>query len=98
MKKTSETFIDKTVVFFLVHLVLGCFLVPIGIVGWQIYEYLRHDIWSSMSIVSALQWGGVKWASAPTDWVGLHRILEWMPLSLTFVVVGILILVAANTD
>jgi len=72
---------------------LGFFLGPIGIVGWQIYEYLRHDIWNSVSVVSALQWLGVKWAIVPTDWVGLHRILEWTPMSLTLVAIGVLILV-----
>ncbi len=95
MEKTNETNIGVTVGLFLV---LGFILVPIGIVGWQIYEYLRHDIWNSLSVVSALQWGGVKWANAPTDWVGLHRILDWMPLSLALVAIGILILVGLNTD
>jgi hypothetical protein len=75
-------------------LIMGYILLPVGLVGWQIYHYLRHDIWNSVSVVSALQWSGVKWAIAPTDWLGLHRILEWMPLSLAFVVIGILILFA----
>ncbi len=95
MEKTNETNIGEIVhVFF----GIGPILVPIGIVGWQIYEYLRHDIWNSLSVVSALQWWGVKWANAPTDWVGLHRILDWIPLSLAFAAIAVWFFLVAKTD
>lgn len=60
----------------------------VGVVGWQVYEYLRYNIWSSVSVITALQWMKIQWALNPTDWIGLYNILRMIPLSLTMIVIG----------
>lgn len=60
----------------------------LGVVGWQVYEYLRYNSWDSISIITALQWMKIQWAFNPTDWIGLYNILGMVPLSLTMIVVG----------
>jgi hypothetical protein len=72
-----------------VLLMLGWILTPLAIVGWQIYGYLRHAIWQPLSVLDTLLFINVKWAENPTDWIGLHHVLELTPLS-----VGIIILSA----
>ena len=67
-------------------------LTPIGILGWQVYGYLRYAVWNSLSVIDALRWLGSKWAlSTPTDWTGLYSILNWTPLSVGVFVLGVLI-------
>lgn len=68
----------------------------IFVVVWQIYRYLRYDIWTSVSVIDALRWSSVMWAHNPTDWLGIYRILDWMPLSLAFPSIGIFVLVSAR--
>jgi hypothetical protein len=56
---------------------------------WQIYEFLRFDVWYSVSLMDVLRTAEVRWATVPTDWFGLYRILEWMPLSLLLPIIGV---------
>ncbi len=67
-----DTFV--TIAFFL------WILTPLGILGWQIYGYLRYAVWNSLSVIDSLRWLGSEWASNPTDWTGLYSVLEWTPL------------------
>jgi hypothetical protein len=67
----------------------------ICLVVWQIYRYLRYDVWTTVSVIDALQWSSVKWAHNPTDWLGLYRILDLMPLSLALPSIGITITMLA---
>src|SRR5437016_2170004 len=64
-------------------------LTAVGIVGWQLYSYLRSGAWPSLSIMSVLLWLDVDWARAPSDWVGVHKLLSQLPLSLAFLVAGV---------
>lgn len=58
------------------------------VVGWQVYEYLRYNIWTPVSVVTALEWMKIQWALNPTDWVGLYNILRKVPLSVAMIVSG----------
>ena len=60
-----------------------------GIVGWQVYAYLKLGAWQALSVVTALVWLNVDWARSPHDWVGVHKLLDGMPLSLTAFLAGI---------
>lgn len=60
----------------------------VGVIGWQVYEYLRYSIWNPVSVVAALQWMKIQWASNPTDWIGLFNILTMIPLSLASIALG----------
>ncbi len=64
-------------------------LTAIGIVGWQIYSYLKLGEWPSLSVISVLSWCNIEWARSPSDWVGVHRILNEFPLSLASFFAGI---------
>jgi hypothetical protein len=59
----------------LVHQALACF---------------KGSIWPSVSVVTGLQWLGVRWATGPQEWRGLHEVLGNMPLAVTLPVIGVL--------
>jgi hypothetical protein len=62
----------------------------IGLVGWQIYHYLQVGQWQPISVITALQYCEVGWAYNPTKWIGLYRVLDFIPLSLaSFVTAGL---------
>ena len=61
------------------------------VVGWQVYEYLRYNIWTPVSVINVLQWMEMGWAINPRDWLGLYNILIKIPLSLTMMWIGWLI-------
>ena len=63
-------------------------LAAVGIVGWQIYSYLRLGAWQPLSIITALTWLNVDWARSPHDWVGVHKVLTGIPLSLAALLGG----------
>ena len=63
-------------------------LVALGIVLWQIYIFLKSGQWLSLSVISALNWCQVEWAIVPTEWFGLYKVLNWLPLSLTSLIIG----------
>lgn len=73
---------------FIAILVLGVFA-AIGILGWQIYGYLRQGEWPALSVIAALQWLNIEWARSPRDWLGLHNLLDAMPLSLVVFFSGV---------
>lgn len=66
----------------------------LGVMGWQIYGYLKFGVWMPISIITALEWMQVQWAHSPNDWIGLHNIVQKIPLSVAMCtpsLVGILI-------
>ncbi len=89
MSNASNTNTDWTLVAALIT--VASFLGGFCILIWQIYGYLRFEIWRSLSLVDILRGFEMKWAVAPADWIGLYRILEWMPLSLLVPVVGVIL-------
>ncbi|MCB9557346.1 MAG: hypothetical protein H6707_14665 [Deltaproteobacteria bacterium] len=56
--------------------------------GWQIVDYLRQGSWTSLSVIDALRKLNSGWAQNPTDWKGLHVLMDWVPMSLVLVSVG----------
>jgi hypothetical protein len=58
---------------FLMSLLLG--------VG-QIIYYLRFGDWQSVSVLDLLVSLGLEWEKSPASWMGVFRILDWIPLSL----------------
>lgn len=62
------------------------YLIPLGIVGWQTFFFLKDGRWIALSLISPLQWINCRWANHPNDWIGLHQLLDFVPLSFgTFV-------------
>ena len=66
----------------------------VGVFVYQIYEWLRYGEWVPMSILWLLNFheGLQSWVYYPTEWVGVHTALGWVPLSLTLFLLGIVIL------
>jgi hypothetical protein len=73
---------------------LALMIGSVCLLGWQVYEYLRYNIWTSVSVITALGWINVGWAFNPTDWLGLYNILIKMPLCLIMFVLGFFVLVS----
>lgn len=75
---------------FFVVLVVAPLLGGIGTFGWQVYHWLDAGEWTSRSVLDFLRWAGVQadWVQYPTRWVGLWKLLNRLPLSLTGVVYG----------
>lgn len=56
-------------------------LATVGLLGWQSYQFLMVGVWPSMSVVNALVlWFESPWAMEPRTWIGVWKILDWMPL------------------
>jgi hypothetical protein len=72
----------------------GLMLCAVCLLGWQAYEYLRYNFWTSVSVITALGWMNFGWALNPTDWLGLYNILIKTPLSLMMFVIGIFVFVS----
>lgn len=81
---------DTSVVGFAVTLLGLGVLSALGILGYQIYFYLRFGYWLSFSVVTALGWLGTEWALNPKQWLGLHEIFDWVPLSVACFAFGLI--------
>lgn len=71
-------------------------LLPLAILGWQIYRYLMDGYWTGISVVDALAWMGSDWAAAPASWFGVHNILS--KVGLAFASIALLFMCAAYWD
>jgi hypothetical protein len=81
-----EPIIDITRIALLVALpaVVGC-----GIILFQIYAYLRFSTWVSISVIDAAAYfSDDAWLSSPTDWNGLHSLLNMVPASLVLIFIA----------
>lgn len=81
-----EPIIDITRIVVLVALpaVVGC-----GIILFQIYAYLRFSTWVSISVIDAAAYfSDDAWLSSPSDWNGLHSLLNMVPASLVLLFIA----------
>lgn len=73
----------KCAIYFFFLLTAG---IPLMVLMKQIVSYLSAGYWNSFSIIDALAWAGNAWALFPTSWLGVHKILAWMPFpALSFI-------------
>ena len=77
-------------------LVLFSFLGGIAVFLWQIYGYLRFEVWRSVSVVDVLRFAEIRWAFLPNDWLGLYRVLDWTPISVFLPLLGVFLAVVAG--
>jgi hypothetical protein len=70
----------------------------LGLFGWQTYTWLRTSAWISISVVKALTWLNIPWATSPKDWLGLHQLLDLTPLAIALLVLGVIGLLIAATN
>ena len=52
----------------------------IGIPCWQVYNFLKTGQWAPVSGLDILVFCGLAddWIHYPQDWLGAHKILEWL--------------------
>lgn len=80
-----------------VHSIAGILVMAIGLslFIWQVYNFLRFNIWTPISVLSFLGWMGIpeiaEWVRYPTDWIGLYKILNQIPLNITLLIAGFFI-------
>ena len=55
----------------------------------QSLGWFKTSIWTSVSVVTGLQWLGVRWATGPHEWRALHEVLGNAPLAITLPVIGV---------
>lgn len=69
-------------------------LAGLGVLGLQVYRYLRFGAWDSISLLELVV-PYCPWFDSPESWFGLHRIVTdffaLMPASLAIILVGWLI-------
>lgn len=84
--------------FIAVGAIVGLFLASVGTVLWQVYHYLRFNEWVSLSVVDLLKWCDIQWAYLPTDWIGMYRVLEFLPLSASLLIAAWVVFLSAKKD
>ena len=80
----------ETTVYFLFS--LSVTLAGFGFLLFQVYLYFKTGHWVSPSIINGLVSLGVEWAKYPNDWYGIWKILDKLPLWMSFCFVGFLLL------
>jgi hypothetical protein len=84
----------------------GCLAVFLYLISVQVYRWFRDGEWTHFGISEALRAGLVRccvkgddsgrlaalvhWIDTPTDWLGLHQLLELIPASLALFALSIL--------
>ena len=92
IKKRNE---DKKIFTKIFVIIIGIIFILAGMVlfGYQIFLYLWDGNWHSISLMTLLLiLEPSPWIRNPETWLGLHKILSIMPLSLTLIVFGFLII------
>ena len=83
--------------------VLGLALLIAGLGGgflvlvYQALGWFKTDVWTSVSVLTGLQWLQIRWALLPQDWHGLHNFLSNLPLVIALPVVGLLGVIALRS-
>ena len=73
-------------------------LAGILVLGLQVYAWLATGTWQPASLLLPLamlaKWlpdpAMVQWIERPDTWIGLHKVLDFIPLSLFLMLVGLL--------
>lgn len=68
----------------------ACILGAAGIVVFQALSYLSSGEWTSLSVLTGLELLELEWATSPTEWLGAHKILGKVPLSIGVLCMSIL--------
>jgi hypothetical protein len=83
----------------------GCLLAFLYLISLQLYRWLRDGEWTHIGVSDGLRAGLARccvadgdsgrlaslmhWLDAPTNWLGLHKVLEVLPASLALFAISI---------
>lgn len=78
---------------FLIALLVGGVLAGPVVFGWQVIHYLQSGDWTAVSVLDVIAANDARssaaaWARQPTEWLGLWKILHWLPASVVLTIVG----------
>ena len=71
------------------------------ILALQCFIWAKSGVWHAIPATEIMILAGgdlAIWAHRPTDWVGLHAFLAWLPLSFVALVVGFLAMCNADDE
>lgn len=77
----------------LASILLVGLLAAVGVIGWQIFAYLKFGAWHSLSVTHVMCLGNIEWGCYPSAWFGLHKILSELGLSAALLIVAVVALV-----
>jgi len=72
------------------YLVAFTFISALGVIGWQALNWMKTDQWQTLTVLTGLSSAGVQWAAQPDSWLGIHNLLEHVPLSVAVFWTGML--------
>ncbi len=75
---------------FALYLVAFTFISALGVVGWQALNWMKTDEWQTLTVLTGLGSVGVEWAKQPDSWLGIHNLLQHVPLSVAVFWAGML--------
>ncbi|UZJ44466.1 hypothetical protein OOT55_17690 [Marinimicrobium sp. C6131] len=89
---------DYYIAKFLDLVVIGPAVVGLGVVIWQAFSWLQSGDWQAISVIDFLLWTGLEgaWLNEPTSWIGLWKMLDWMPLSVGGMTLSFILFLAVN--
>lgn len=90
-KIKDEAYIWTMITLQILRIILAGFLFIFGLytVGEQIYKYLKAGKWESYSLIDGMAKLGIEWASNPTDWYGLWRVLDYIPFAVACIALAV---------
>lgn len=82
----------------------GCLAGFLGVIGFQLYRWFKDGQWTHIGVAGAIRAllahtsaadtgrlaALAQWLDAPTDWLGLHQVLDVLPASLALFAAAIL--------
>lgn len=67
-------------------------LAALALLAFQTYAWARYGTWAGYKTIELVAFlGADKWAVQPTDWLGVHAFLMWLPLPGFFFALGLLL-------
>ncbi|WP_095085116.1 hypothetical protein [Mesorhizobium sophorae] len=84
------------------HIVLGWVFIlgALAILGLQTVWFLQTGEWTPLSAMNLMQHffepEKSPWVFNPQSWIGLHRILEWLPSSFVAFFLGLFVVAAGD--
>jgi hypothetical protein len=63
----------------------------------QAVRWFQSEMWTPVSVLTALQWLRVRWVFAPKDAYGVRELLDAVPLAMALAVAGVLAALALRS-
>ena len=79
---------------------VGSVIAGVGAFGWQVYHWLAAGEWRAISLLAFFKWADFEspWAESPDTWLGLWKLLNWMPFSVSAVILGAFVIAIISDD